>query len=193
LDANILLAKSAGPEKEPRQFPQAEEIFNKIKNREIEAVISPLTLMEVKNALRINKGKEKEILSGMDKQERLDYVLRESERSYNDLLGELIQMGDSVIFKTKKNIDMNKLLEDAMEIAMGVKGKVKIHRDCKKCGSENVSYTTFKSLGTDDAFHALLAKEMDCDQLLTFDGDFNEIKGHKKIESLDIQVIEQRF
>jgi predicted nucleic acid-binding protein len=102
-------------------------------------------------------------------------------------------MGDSVIFKTKKNIDMNKLLEDAMEITMNVKGKVKTHQNCKKCGSENVPHTAFKSMGTDDAFHALLAKEMDCDQLLTFDSDFNEIKGHEKIKPLDIQVIEQRF
>jgi len=193
LDANIILAKSAGPEKEPRQFPQAEEIFNKIKNGEIEAVVSPLTLMEVRNALRINHGKETTILAGMEKSQRLEYVIKTSEDDYNAILGELIRMGDKVIFKVKKNIDMNQILDDAMEIVMSIRGKTKSYRDCKKCGTDNVNYIGFKSLGTDDALHALLANEMDCDQLLTFDGDFNEIKGNPKIGSLDIQVIEQRF
>jgi predicted nucleic acid-binding protein len=193
LDANIILAKSAGPDKEPRQFPQAEEIFNKIKGDEIQAVVSPLTLMEVKNALRINHGKETEILAGMNKPQRLEYVHRTSEADYNAILSELIRMGDKVIFNVNKNIDMNKLLGDAIEILSGVNGKTKTYKNCKKCGTNDVNYIGFKSVGTDDALHVLLAKEMDCDQFLTFDNDFNEIIGHTKIKPLKIQIIEQKF
>ena len=116
LDANILLAKSAGPVKEPRQYPGAHDTFERIKNQEIEVVISPLALMEVHNALRINAGKQTQILAGLTKEERIDYVLKEGDSGYNSIIAELIQMGSSVKFKMKSTVDMNLLLDDAQEI-----------------------------------------------------------------------------
>ncbi len=189
LDANILLAKSAGPKIEPNQFPFAEQIFNQMKNGEMVAIISPITLMEIRNVLRQSKGKETNILAGMDNSERVDYVQHESNEGYNSLLKELIQMDSSVIFKINKKIDMNLLLIDALEITEQIRGKVKSKRECKRCGSTNVSYTQFKALGMDDALHALYAKEIGCDQLLTFDGDFKELANHSKILPLQIEVI----
>ncbi len=188
-----MLAKSAGPEKEPRQFPGAEDVFNQIKNGDIEGMVSQLVLIEVRNAMRIYKGKEKNILTGMDKEERIEYVCSEGESAYNSIIKELICMGNSIKFKMKKTIDMNKLLDDASEIMSFIKGKVKTHRNCRKCGTNNVNSISFKSLGPDDALHVLIAKELGCKEFLTFDNDFKEIINHPKISPLKITVLPQQF
>ncbi len=187
LDSNILLAKIVEFETSPKQNAIAELVFNKIKTENIEAMISPLTLMEVKSVLQSDKGKDKEIFAGMEKEERIDYVLKETTGSYNQVLGELLQMKSKVIFKVKKQIDMGYVLTEANLIIDSVRGKVKTRYECRKCGTDPVTFTTYKALATYDAFHVLLAKGTDCDEFWTFDGDFNEIENHQSIQPLRIR------
>lgn len=186
LDSNIIFAKAADPEKEPIDNPIAEKIFEKIKNEDIKVVISNLTLMEIRAVLRSREGSKVGISSRLSDSEKADHVLKESNKSFNDILGSLLLMKDKAIFKVDGEIDMNAILNDSMMIIDHVRGKVKTRRCCKKCGSDR-SFTSYKSLDTYDAFHVLLAKKMGCDEFWTFDGDFDEIKEHEKILPLKIR------
>lgn len=188
LDANILLALAAGKEKEPEQYRLAETILEEIKSGKIQAVISSLTLMEILAVLRAQKGREKNNLTGLSREKQVEFVIKESNSMNHILISELIRL-PNVKFEFGRHVDLNKLMDQALEILKKVNGKVKFYNKCKRCGSENVNYSTYKGLGTDDMIHVLLAKDGGCDQLITFDGDFEEIKGFSEIEPLEIIVL----
>ena len=148
LDANILLAKSAGPEVEKEQYPYADQIFERIKNNEYHAIIPPLVLMEVKFALRRNKATD-DALKGMNDTEQIDYVNKESNEAYGSLISELLKL-KNVNFKTDRQVDYMSILNSSATMLDSVKGKVKNYKFCKRCCSEDVSYRMYKSAGVDD-------------------------------------------
>lgn len=83
---------------------------------------------------------------------------------------------------------MKKLMDTTYDMMQELKGKVKFHNDCKKCGS-NLRHSSYKALGTDDFIHALFAREVGCELFLTFVGDFEEISNHEKVQPMEIKVI----
>ena len=188
LDANILLAKSAGPQKEPRQYPLAEKVFQEIKRGDYLAIISSLTLMEVLAVLRTQKGREMENLSSLTPEQQIEFVTSESKSMYDSILFELLQL-DHVKFDLGGNSDMKKILDVAFDMMQEKLGVVKIHRTCRKCGTENVPHSVYKGLGSDDLIHALFAKDVGCDIFVTFDNDFEQIKGDPRVDPLEIRIL----
>lgn len=188
LDANILLAISAGKEKEPDQFRLAERVLGEIRDGKIQGVISSLTLMEVIAVLRTQKGREKEKIDGLSREKQLEYVLNESKNMYEKLMRELLQLSN-IKFDLGKHTDINKLMDQAFDILQHTKGKVRFFNRCKRCGTEHVNYSMFKGLGSDDIIHALLAKDIGCDYLITFDKDFEELKERDEFQGLEFRVL----
>ena len=188
LDANLLLAKAAGPKKEPRQYPLAEKVFQEIKSGAYHAVISSLTLMEVLAVLRTQKGREMQNLKGLSFEKQIEFVITESKSMYDSILFELLQL-DHVSFDLGGKSDMRTTFDTAFDIMQEKQGLVKIHNDCKKCGSRNVPHSVFKGLGSDDIIHALFAKDIGCDVFITFDSDFEQLKGDPRIDPLEIRIL----
>jgi predicted nucleic acid-binding protein len=188
LDANILLAISAGSTKEPDQYRMAVGILDEIKEGKIVGVISSLTLMEVIAVLRTQKGREKHNLKGLSDEKRLEFVLNGSKSMYDKLMGELLQL-PGIKFELGKHTDLNKLMNSAFDILQRIKGKVRFYTRCSKCGSRDVSYTAFKGMGSDDMIHALLAKDVGCDYLITFDKDFEDLKIFDEFDGLEFRIL----
>lgn len=188
LDSNILLSLSAGEKKESDQYRLAVRILDEIKNGKIEAVISSLTLMEVLAVLRMQKGREKHNLDGLTSEKQLEYVLKESGEMYGTLVGELLKL-TNIKFDLGKHTDLNKLMDQAFTILQKTKGKVKFYNRCTRCGTKNLNYSAYKGLGSDDLIHALLAKDSGCDQLITFDRDFEVLKELDEFEGLEFRVV----
>lgn len=84
---------------------------------------------------------------------------------------------------------MRTMFDTAFDIMQEKQGLVKIHNDCKKCGSRNVPHSVFKGLGSDDIIHALFAKDIGCDVFMTFDSDFEQLKGDQRIDPLEIRIL----
>ena len=190
LDSNVLLAKITGFESNPRQTKLADLVFDKIKDGEIKGVVSALVLIEIMAVLKNRVGQDKpKLLAIPDAANRADHVIKESSSMYKEILGELLRMENKIIFQVKKSIDMNQLLIDAQLILDSVRGIVKTHDYCKKCNTNGVQTISYKSLASYDALHVLLAKEMECDEFWTFDGDFEEIRNHQKVTPLQIKNI----
>jgi predicted nucleic acid-binding protein len=188
LDANILLAISAGEKKEPEQYKLAVNIFNEIKEGSLVGVISSLTLMEVLAVLRTQKGREKHKLNGLSSQKQLEHVLNESKSMYDELMGQLLRLS-SIKFDLGKPTNLNKLMDQAFDVLQKTKGKIRFYDRCSRCGSNNVNYSAFKGLGSDDMIHALLAKDIGCDYLITFDKDFEDLKILPEFEGLEFRVM----
>jgi len=188
LDANILLALSVGEKKERDQYKLAVRILDEIKDGKIEAVISSLTLMEVIAVLRTQKGREKHKLDGLTDEKQLEYVLNGSNEMYGSLMGELLRL-TNIKFDLGKHTDLNKLMDQAFGILQKTKGKVRFYNRCTRCGTQNVNYSAFKGVGSDDVIHALLAKDVGCDQLITFDRDFEDLKELEEFEGLQFRVV----
>lgn len=188
LDANILLALSAGEKKERDQYKLAVRILDEVKDGKIEAVISSLTLMEVIAVFRTQKGREKHKLTGLSGEEQQEYVLNESKEMYDILMRELLKL-PSLKFDLGKHTDLNKLMDQAFGILQKTKGKVRFYNRCTRCGSQNVNYSAFKGVGSDDVIHASLAKDVGCDQLITFDRDFEDLKELDEFEGLEFRVV----
>lgn len=188
LDANILLAISAGSEKEPNQFRLAAGILEEIKAGKIAGIVSSLTLMEVIAVLRTQKGREVHNMGRLSGERQLEFVLKESRSMYDKLMGELIKL-PSLKFELGRHADLNRLMGQAFGVLQKTKGKVRSYDRCSKCDSQNVSYTAFKGLGSDDIIHALLAKDAGCDCLITFDRDFDGLEGFEEFEGLEFRVL----
>ncbi len=188
LDANILLAKAAGSVKEPKQYPLAEKVFQEIKSGNYHAVISSLTLMEVLAVLRTQKGREMQNLKSLSSDKQIEFVIAESKSMYDSILFELLQL-EHLSFDLGGKTDMRKILDTAFDIMQEKQGLVKIHYNCKKCGSKDVPHSAYKGLGSDDIIHALFAKDIGCDVFLTFDSDFEQLVGDQRIDPLEICVL----
>lgn len=188
LDANILLAISAGEKKEPDQYRLAVSVFDEIKEGKIVGVISSLTLMEVLAVLRTQKGREKHKLDGLSSPKQLEYVLNESKSMYDDLMGQLLRLSN-IKFDLGKPTNLNKLMDQAFDVLQKTRGKIRFYNRCSRCGSNNVNYSAFKGLGSDDMIHALLAKDIGCDYLITFDKDFEDLKTLPEFEGLEFRVM----
>lgn len=188
LDANVLLAISAGSKKEPNQFKLASIILEEIKAGKITGIVSPLTLMEVIAVLRTQKGRERHNLDRLSNKQQLEFVLNESKSMYDKLMGELIKL-PNLKFELGRHVDLNKLMGQALGVLEKTRGKTRFYHRCSRCGSQNVSYTAFKGLGSDDAIHALLARDAGCDCLVTFDKDFDDLKEFEEFEGLEFRVL----
>lgn len=188
LDANVLLAISAGSKKEPNQFRLASIILEEIKAGKITGIVSPLTLMEVIAVLRTQKGRERHNLDRLSNKQQLEFVLNESKSMYDKLMGELIKL-PNLKFELGRHVDLNKLMGQALGVLEKTRGKTRFYHRCSRCGSQNVSYTAFKGLGSDDAIHALLARDAGCDCLVTFDKDLDDLKEFEEFEGLEFRVL----
>lgn len=166
------------------------QVFDKIKNGSVEGVVSTLVLIEVMAVLKNRLGQNKsKLLTIPDAPGRAEHVIKESSCMYKEILGELLRMKNKIIFQVRKNIDVNQLLTDAQLILESVRGTVKTYDYCKKCNASGIQTTSYKSLASYDALHVLLAREMDCDEFWTFDGDFEEIQNHQKVTPMQIRNI----
>ena len=178
LDSGILISLAQGPEKEPDQFRMATGILNKIRNGETIGVVSALALMEVVMVLRVKKGREKHILDKMTPDEQLKYVLRESKSMYDELIAELVRMPNLKFEQGGRRMGAGAAMMDALGILRNVTGKIR-----------NAGGSRFSGAGPVDVIHALLAKDSGCDELVTFDTDFEEMCRFDALEDLEFRVL----
>ncbi len=187
LDANVLLGITLNKKNECGQYTLATKIFDEIKSGQRHAVISSLTLTEILFVLKTYFGKNESELMGRSNDERIEYVNEQSKKMYDKLTSKLLQL-PNVKFDDGNNMDSKKLFDNALEIMKNVKGKIKSLNQCQQCGADNVKNYKFKGAGVDDILHALMAKNMGCDELITFDKDYDELDDFDEFKSLSIKV-----
>ena len=186
-DANLLLAYALGPEEHNDHYAKAEEIFLKVKRGEFLGVISTLTLTEILGVFRLVKGRELETLRPKSDDGRIEYVLREANQMYQGLLGVLLQM-PNIKFEKGRQTSLQSSLEEVLEILNNIKGGIKIHTYCKKCGSDH-PLSEHKAVATVDILHAIIARDSGCDSLMTFDKGFKELRNFQNFDKLEIVVL----
>lgn len=188
LDANILIAISVGPDKERDQFRMAKGVLNDIKNGVIMGIVSSLVLMEVISVMRKQKGREVSRLGSMSPEEQSKFVLHESGVMYEKLVSELMKL-PNLKFELGRHIDLNTVMDVALDILHKIRGRIQSYEKRREDGSRRAAYTAFKGVGPTDVFHALLARDVGCSDLVTFDGGFEELGEFDEFEDLEFRVL----
>ncbi len=186
IDTNVLVSYVSGPQKEPREYPKAKQIFDDIKQGKYIGVISTLTLIELQGVLRTLKGYERTILEDMQPNKQSDYVKTEATNIYNTLMAELLKL-QYVKFEKGRQTNFQSILDIAYKIMDEIKGIVKLYNNCGICKS-NYKSSVHKQILVADILHALLAKDTSCDSLITFDKGFSTLIGNSHIGSMQIIV-----
>ncbi len=186
IDTNVLVSYVSGPQKEPREYPKAKQIFDEIKQGKYIGVISTLTLIELQGVLRTLKGYERTILEAMQPNKQADYVKTEATNMYNTLMAELLKL-QYIKFEKGRQTNFQSILDCAYQIMNDIKGIVKLYNNCGICNS-NYKSSVHKQILVADILHALLAKDTNCDSLITFDKGFSALIGNSHIGSMQIIV-----
>lgn len=187
LDANVLLSFSAGVKRSPKQYKNATIIMNEIKSGKTIGVISSLTLLEVLAVLRTIQSKQTHILKNMDDNEQLSFVLDQSRILYDKLVNELLKL-PNIEFVKGVDVNLAVAMDQAFDTLQKIKGKMKYIPNCKRCGHEEYHYT-YKALGSADMLHSLMAKYTNCDDLITFDRDYENLVGLEIFENLKFRIM----
>ena len=114
IDSNILLAKYIDKGKNNNQYRKSAQIFDEIKCKNITAIISYLTLMEINTVIK--KHKVREIVNSKHNfDKKLKFVLEESLKVFNNIHSELSGL-PNVEFELSNQINFNKVLPIAFNI-----------------------------------------------------------------------------
>lgn len=186
LDANILIDYVVGPEEGNNQYAKALSVFSEIKEGKILGVVSTLTQMEILGVFRMIKGSELEEIKSKPEKSRLEYVLKESKGMFEKMMSEIIRM-PNIKLEKGKTTNLQTVLNEALTIMNDIKGDIRFFNHCKKCGSENQS-SGHRAVATVDILHAILARDIGCESLITFDKGFNELKNMENFTNLEIDV-----
>lgn len=136
--------------------------------------------------LRTRTGREKEKMNTIKEHEQNEYVRKEAKKDYDQIIESFLGM-KNIKFENGKRTDFQSILDDGLELIEESTGFQKFHNKCGICKREYKS-SNYKQILVADILHALLAKDIRCDELWTFDEGFKGIIGHEKIEPLGICV-----
>lgn len=186
IDTNIIVAYALGVEKEPYQYPKAEQIFKQIERGEFIGVISTLVLTELIGVLRTHIGRDRNKMINIPEKKQNTHVKNEAKAAYDEMFDVLLQM-KNVKIEEGVSADFQSVLNDGFDLIRDSNGLQKFHKTCGIC-KRDYKNSNFKQILIADILHALVAKTTNCDELLTFDGGFKGIIGHEKIEPLQIIV-----
>lgn len=173
IDTTVFLAYLLGNANDPKQYPLAKDFFIALANskenqgaRKRQGILSILFLIEILAALRGQKTKEFELLKSITSEtERTEYVISEAKIPQIQYMGSL-------------NIDVNNLLYSTFITLSNIRDSIKFLNLCPHCGTKRTYkfLAVHKIVGSIDIIHVLLAKELKCNEFVTLDHSFEEIK-----------------
>ena len=186
MDANVFLAIIGGSAKEGSQYTRAAQILKDVKYGRMHGVVSPLVLAEIRSVLRKQLSKNKSKLKQFTSEEKIQYINKRSEIKYNEILSMILKLSN-IKLDIGGDIDSKELFDATLKIMREIKGKIKNHDQGSESNAKDTTYD-FKIAGISDILHVLLAKNMGCEQLITFDHDYEEFTNFDEFKSLKIIV-----
>jgi predicted nucleic acid-binding protein len=153
------------------QHPKADKIVDEITSGQIEAITSTLAVMEVVDAIRRRVADRSDYV----KDPSLDpaHVRSEIERLVKEFLNGLTALAaqDKIIWKDPES-EIDKMFQRALSILSATFGSLhQTWRDFRYCYD-------YRGVGQYDVQHALIAKSLEADGLLTFDRAFSDLANH---------------
>jgi predicted nucleic acid-binding protein len=196
IDTSVFLAYLLGKAYDPKQYPIAKDFFTALANsnenqgaRKRQGIISILVLIEILAALRGQKTKEFELLKSLSSEtERTDYVISEAKIIFEKIIIEALQI-PQIQYMKPLNIDINNLLYSAFSTLSNIRGSIKFLNRCRHCGTKKPYkfLAVHKIVGIIDIIHVLLAKELKCNEFVTLDRSFEELKMYMR--PLNIKIL----
>lgn len=116
-------------------------------------------------------------------------VNQESTKLFQNIISRISKQENFRFEGSKSNsVNLNQVVANSSPIMMSIKGTFKKYHKCDSCGKHGEQHV-YKILSIMDVLHVFLAKEFGCKKFVTFDQYFNEIRGHRDIQPLEIEII----
>lgn len=135
-------------------------------------------MIEILAALRGQKTKEFELLKSITSEtERTEYVISEAKKIFEKIIMEALQI-PQIQYMGPLNIEVNNLLYSTFITLSNIRGSIKFLNRCRHCGTKRTYkfLAVHKIVGSIDIIHVLLGKELKCNEFMTLDHSFEEIK-----------------
>ncbi len=155
----------------------ATRVLDEIGSGDALGTVSSLALMEVITVMRVKKGRETHRLGSMPDDQQSEFVLRESRTMYGKLIAELMRL-PGLKFEHGQNMGVGTVMKNALNTIHETGGHVR-----------SSGKSRFSGVGTVDVLHALLAQNMDCNELVTFDKGFDEMARIAAFEGLTFRIL----
>lgn len=196
IDSSVLIAyiyePQADDEYHTKQHESAKRFFDEIKAGRQLGILSDLALMEVLGVFRKDRTKELEELKKMPSwKQQLTFIVEGAKNVYEGLMTEMLKI-PQVKFMRPLTADVTELLSSASDILYDMRGRVKFYDSCDKCCTRKEGeqfVCTHKCVGAMDVLHAVIANELNCTKLATFDKGFHELKSEYRLHPLEIDVL----
>lgn len=148
--------------------------------------------MEVLEVLRKMRASDFETISQIQRDAQASHVFAGARQTYAEFVSELLKTPEIEIMSDGLNVDITKMLSQALEILADLKGRIRMYSECNRCGGTRNGerfISVHKCAGTADIIHLLLAKAMKCHSFITFDKGFLELVNDSRIKPLRIIVL----
>jgi hypothetical protein len=152
------------------------------------AAVSYLVLLEVIEVIR-NKVIQREHFNGVDQIE-IDRIKEKANlkvKEFIDYITQLSTEGKVQILNSK--VPFEEHLERSIKELRSIDFRIYNYHKCKICKQPIDPVYAFKGLGQTDIQHAIIAKNIQCDEIVSADQWFNTLKGKKEFADIKITTI----
>jgi predicted nucleic acid-binding protein len=166
LDSSILAAWVLNSD---RQHAKAETIIQEIESQQMDAITSSIAIMEVIDAIR-RRIAEKSAYQGDPAKQDMSNVKHEIEEAIKTFLDGLTTLAaNDKLILTDPESPMKEILDEAVDLLCATFGRFEqTFKDSRTC-------YVYRGVGQYDVQHALIAKALKADILLTFDRAFSDL------------------
>ena len=166
-----------------KNHQKALSVFEKIKSGSYVAIVSRHVLAEVLDVLRQKMLTDPAVRSAVDPTNTHRNMVQSLYKQF------VTKVLESVNIRIKDTTDPTvAILEDRIRVLTQVCGEVTEQENCPICHSK-YRYLEHDCPLRDDVLHAIIADRVGCDQVVTFDQDFDILRKIPKFAHLHIQVL----
>jgi len=179
LDTNVWLSRFLTKDK---NNPKTTPIFQKISNGSYTVLLSHHVLHEILEVIR-----KKVIINQKKIQDTSNITYCNSVNSeFSEIIRLILTLPNVRI--QNPNVSTDRIFRVSLEMMSRHQGEIQIDSECPICKA-TYDYWDCDAPDERDMLHALLALNLDCDLLISFDSDFRKLQNEKYLSSLAISVL----
>jgi predicted nucleic acid-binding protein len=186
LDSSVLVAWAL--DKDP-QHAKADQIIDDIRNGRIVAITSSFALMEVIDAIR-KRVTQWARHAGHPRATNMNFLVTQITEVIRKFLNGVTALAaQRKLIWDDPNQTVKNVFEEALPILRNTFGSFGNASRCKFCEQPLlVPKYYYRGVGQYDVQHAILARELKADALITFDRGFTDLAGHPAFSAVTFDV-----
>jgi len=173
---------SAASTKDKKRFPRAREQFELVRTGANTLFVSNWVLLEIYKVLFDRAMRDSKVRGNPTRKNVEQFV----KANFDNYVKTLLQMAH-VEFQ-EPSVELALVLKEAREMTEKIFGDATRQPDCPVCHGK-FDFFEYNGPYQIDFIHALIARELKCDKIVTFDTDYSLMQGDRHMGTLSIEVL----